>query len=130
MSEIKVTDRRLFDKDGNPNEPGPAGPAEAPEAGPSPGPGGDPPLSLGDLPATLTTLVVGLATQALALMGESPLDEAEPQAPDLPAAKHTIDLLGALQKKTKGNLDPAEESLIENLLYDLRMKYVALKKGS
>jgi hypothetical protein len=39
-------------------------------------------------------------------------------------AKQTIDLLGMLREKTKGNLTPDEEKLFENLLYDLRMRYV------
>jgi len=48
--------------------------------------------------------------------------------PDLPMAKHTIDILGMLQQKTKGNLDGEEENLLNSLLYELRMKYVAAAK--
>jgi hypothetical protein len=43
---------------------------------------------------------------------------------NLSNAKQTIDLLGMLREKTKGNLTPDEEKLFENLLYDLRMRYV------
>ena len=137
MSDFEVKDRRLFDKDGNINEE--AGEAYQPpkseQAAPSEpsGPSEEselPPLTIGDLPATMTTLIIGLATQALVQLGEPPERDAPPQPPDLPAAKHTIDLLGILQRKTQGNLDSSEDSLLEALLYDLRMKYVAIKKGS
>ncbi len=43
---------------------------------------------------------------------------------NLPLAKQTIDLIGMLKEKTKGNLTPDEEKLIENILFDLRMRYV------
>jgi hypothetical protein len=39
-------------------------------------------------------------------------------------AKQTIDLIGMLEEKTKGNLTPDEAKLIENILFDLRMRYV------
>jgi hypothetical protein len=39
-------------------------------------------------------------------------------------AKQTIDILGILREKTAGNLTKEEESLLTNLLYDLRMRYV------
>ncbi|MDR2455151.1 MAG: DUF1844 domain-containing protein [Deltaproteobacteria bacterium] len=144
MTDFKVNDRRLFDKDGNLNEEaGPdsaqeikaeAGqkPAREPEAAEARGSSAEsqsPPLTLGDLPASMTTLIIGLATEAMAQLGEPP-DGVPAEAPDLRSAKHTIDLLGILQAKTRGNLDRSEEALLEALLYDLRMKYVAVKKGS
>jgi hypothetical protein len=45
-------------------------------------------------------------------------------AKNLPLAKQTIDLIGMLKEKTKGNLTPEEAKLIENILFDLRMRYV------
>ena len=42
----------------------------------------------------------------------------------LPMAKHSIDILSMLEQKTRGNLDPAEAQLLENLLFDLRLRYV------
>jgi hypothetical protein len=39
-------------------------------------------------------------------------------------AKHTIDILGMLEEKTKGNLSSDEGELLKNILYDLRMRYV------
>ncbi|HZM16535.1 MAG TPA: DUF1844 domain-containing protein [Candidatus Krumholzibacteria bacterium] len=52
-------------------------------------------------------------------------------ARDLDAAKESIDLLGALQEKTRGNLHAEEEKLLSRLLLDLRMNYVEeLKLGA
>jgi len=41
-----------------------------------------------------------------------------------------IDVLAMLKEKTAGNLDAGEEMMLENALFDLRMRYVELaKKG-
>jgi len=45
---------------------------------------------------------------------------------NLPMAKHTIDTLGMLGEKTKGNLTAPESNLLENLLYELRMSYLRM----
>jgi hypothetical protein len=45
-------------------------------------------------------------------------------AKNLPLAKQTIDILGMLEEKTRGNLDSDEENLLKNILYDLRIRYV------
>jgi hypothetical protein len=39
-------------------------------------------------------------------------------------AKLIIDTLAMIKEKTQGNLNPEEDSLIDNMLYDLRMQYV------
>ena len=44
--------------------------------------------------------------------------------PNLPTAKHYIDLLELLQAKTKGNLDENEKALLESTLHELRMAFV------
>jgi hypothetical protein len=46
---------------------------------------------------------------------------------NLPLAKQTIDILGILEEKTKGNLTKDEETMLKNILYDLRMIYVKEK---
>ena len=43
---------------------------------------------------------------------------------DLEHAKETIDLLGVLEEKTRGNLHPDEAKLLGRILFDLRMNYV------
>lgn len=73
--------------------------------------------------------VISLSTQALAHLGEIP-DPAEGAVRvDLSAARQMIDILVILRDKTKGNLDSAESGLLENALYDLRMKYVEKARG-
>lgn len=43
---------------------------------------------------------------------------------NLPLAKQTIDIIGMLAEKTRGNLSDDEEKLVKNILHDLRMMYV------
>ena len=47
---------------------------------------------------------------------------------NLSLAKQTIDILGMLEEKTKGNLAEDEEKMLKNILYDLRMIYIKEKK--
>jgi hypothetical protein len=46
----------------------------------------------------------------------------------LPLAKHSIDTLGMLREKTKGNLSREEEKFLESILTELRLRYVKLTK--
>ena len=68
--------------------------------------------------------LLSLSTSALIQLGEVPDPMTQKAERHLPLAKQTIDIIGMLQEKTKGNLTPEEEKLIEFVLYDLRMKYV------
>jgi hypothetical protein len=47
---------------------------------------------------------------------------------NLSIAKQTIDILGMLEEKTKGNLTQDEEKMLKNMLYDLRMIYIKVKQ--
>ena len=78
---------------------------------------------------SFSSFVMGLTTQALMHLGEIPDPSHERINRDLPAAKQMIDLLGILREKTKGNLDAAEEQLLGNMLYDLRIRYVEVARG-
>jgi hypothetical protein len=49
---------------------------------------------------------------------------------DLELGKHWIDILGMLQQKTRGNLLPQEQQILEGLLADLRMQYVSLTNAT
>jgi uncharacterized protein DUF1844 len=80
------------------------------------------------VPVTFSTFVLGLSTQALVLLGEIADPATTHVSPDLVAAKQVIDILGMLETKTRGNLDQAEQGLVESMLYDLRMKYVELMR--
>jgi len=71
-----------------------------------------------------TNFLLSLSTSILIQLGEVQDPMSNQNEKNLPNAKQTIDLLGMLREKTKGNLTPDEEKLFENLLYDLRMRYV------
>jgi hypothetical protein len=88
-----------------------------------------------DLPEmSFATLVISLTTSALVHLGVPPDagETAEPgpaPQPNLPLVRQTIDILEILQEKTRGNLDEAELRLLESVLHDLRMRFVAARKG-
>ena len=76
-----------------------------------------------------STFVISLSTQALMHLGEIADPLSGKVESDVTAAKQMIDILGMLREKTKGNLNSGEERLLEDILFDLRMKYVeAVKK--
>ena len=67
------------------------------------------------------TFVMSLASSVLVHLGEI----AHPDASkNLNMAKQTIDILGMLQDKTRGNLDAQEARLFEKILFDLRLRFV------
>jgi hypothetical protein len=75
---------------------------------------------------TFTAFVVSLASTAAIHFG----DLADPQsgqktAPNLDGAKQMIDILTLLEGKTKGNLTPEEQRVLEGVLYELRMRFVS-----
>jgi hypothetical protein len=72
----------------------------------------------------LVNFLFSLSTSALIQLGEIEDPISRKAEKNLPLAKQTIDLIGMLKEKTKGNLAPDEEKLIENILFDLRMRYV------
>jgi hypothetical protein len=71
-----------------------------------------------------TNFVLSLSTSALIQLVEIQDPFTQKSEKNLPLAKQTIDLIGMLKEKTKGNLSPEEEKVIEYVLYDLRMRYV------
>ena len=70
-------------------------------------------------------LVASLYMTAMMQLGLAHEEGQEPAA-DLLGAKQTIDTLGVLQEKTKGNLTDQEQHLLQNCLYELRMGFVEL----
>jgi len=73
--------------------------------------------------------VTTLALQASIALGHMANPETQKTQKDPAQAKFIIDTLGMLQEKTKGNLTPDETTLLENLLYELRLAYVAPETG-
>lgn len=68
--------------------------------------------------------ILSLSTSALIQLGEIQDPFTQKVTKNLPLAKQTIDLIGMLKEKTKGNLSSEEGKIVEYVLYDLRMKYV------
>jgi len=130
-----VQDRRRFSAEGEakaegPEEaPAPAAPS-APKAAAAPPRRGAEPEHPAEPEVTFTTFMVGLSTQALAALGEISDPVSGARSKDLDAAQQLIDIIGMLREKTRGNLDPDEDGLIEAILFDLRMKYVELARQS
>ena len=74
------------------------------------------------------SLIFSLSSTALFHLGELPDPQTNEKKKDLPLAKHTIDTIAMLKEKTAGNLTGDEEKFIENVLTDLRLRYVKEKK--
>ncbi len=79
---------------------------------------------------SFSAFVVSLATTAAVHLG----DRADPatgavNAPNLPGAQQMIDILDLLEEKTRGNLRPEERQLLEQLLYELKMRFLEVSGG-
>jgi hypothetical protein len=79
--------------------------------------------------ADFETLVLSLSTSAMYQLGlvQDPTGAQIPT--DIEAARHTIDILGVLQEKTRGNLTAQEEQLLDQVLYELRLAFVHISGG-
>ena len=73
------------------------------------------------------TFIISLNASALAHLGVIGDPSTGKNVKNLPMGKQTIDILGMLEEKTKGNLSKEEEDLLKNLLYELRLLYVKEK---
>ncbi len=84
----------------------------------------------GPLPEpTFAEIVNLIVMQAVVGLGGLQVPGGERLPPDLSVAKHHIDLLAVLEDKTKGNLSDEEKGLLDNALYELRMRYVDVVGG-
>jgi Domain of unknown function (DUF1844) len=75
-------------------------------------------------PPSFTFIVLSLRAQAEMQLGLMHFGEEEKPKPDLPMARHTIDLMAVLAEKTKGNLTLEEQRYLENSLTELRFRFV------
>jgi hypothetical protein len=81
----------------------------------------------GPLPqGSLTALISMLATQTLFALGFLQIKGDQEREPDLDLARYNIELLAALEEKTKGNLTAEEQQLLKNTVSDLRMGFVSV----
>jgi hypothetical protein len=146
-----VSDKRLFTKEGSRRDPDT--PRETPAASPPPPP--PPPRREApraaepqrqqpeperqrpepetgprrDLPlADFTMLVNMLVTNAMVFLGQMPAPGSQQYMRNLPQAQHMIDLLMVLREKTRGNLTPDEDQMMQELLPQLQMAYVSASR--
>jgi len=73
------------------------------------------------------TFIFSLNSSVLVQLGVIDDPATGKKAKNLLLGKQTIDILGMLEEKTQGNLTKDEESMLKNILYDLRMIYVKEK---
>jgi hypothetical protein len=146
-----VSDKRLFTREGarrdpdtpretpaaSPPPPPPPPRREAPRAAepqrqrpepdrqrPEPGAG-----TRGDLPpADFTMLVNMLVTNAMVFLGQMPAPGSQQYMRNLPQAQHMVNLLMVLREKTRGNLTPDEDQMMQDLLPQLQMAYVSASR--
>ncbi|MFA6187027.1 MAG: DUF1844 domain-containing protein [Phycisphaerae bacterium] len=79
-------------------------------------------------PGDFNSLISLLATQAMFAMGFIATEEGKEPEKNLPLAKFHIDMLEALETKTKGNLTEQESKLLTDALSQLRMGFVSAAK--
>lgn len=79
---------------------------------------------------TFTGFILSLATTAAVHFGDiADPNTGERTEPNLTAAAQMIELIALLQEKTKGNLIEPEEQLVDDLLYELRLRFVQAQDG-
>ena len=136
---FKVTDRRGRSADAS-NEPEPMRRDEPRDRAQMP-PAADtgriesadrsaPPSSADSAEADLQGLFITLGSSALINLGEAPNPATGQRSVDLEQAREAIDLLQLLRNKTNGNRTDEESRLLEDLLYDLQMRFVHAAKST
>lgn len=115
---FKVTDRRRRDDEPRRHDapPGQTAPGQRP-----PAPAATP---------TLADLFMMLATEAVVALGDAPDPTTGQPERVLPHAAEMIDILLLLRAKTEGNRTPEETQLLEDVLYDLQLRYVRATKSA
>lgn len=81
-------------------------------------------------PASFVNFLMSIASNAASALGMMEHPVTHERGVDLELGKHWIDVLGMLQKKTKGNLTSQEKQMLESLLSDLRMQFVSLSNAT
>jgi len=81
-----------------------------------------------DFNLDFTGFILTLNTSALIHLGEIPDPHTRKRMHDIHAAKHTIEILELLEEKTRGNLTSEEKTLLEDVIYELRLKYMKSTK--
>ena len=146
--EFQIIDRRRITSEGDLREgaedtprPEPVPPAPPPPAEPAASPVSAPAPSIKAEQAaqkyaavgtgigpSFDKIVVFFTQTAMLQLGLLRTDPAQPLEPDFYGARDTIDMLALLAEKTRGNLTPGEQGLLENSIYELRMAWMELNR--
>jgi hypothetical protein len=78
---------------------------------------------------SFTAFVLSLASTAAIHFGDLPDPASGGPAPNLEGAQQMIDILALLERKTRGNLSLEERQVLEQVLYELRMRFVQAAGG-
>jgi len=81
-------------------------------------------------PASFASFMMSIVSNAASSLGMMEHPVTHKREVDLELGKHWIDVLGMLQQKTRGNLLPQEQQILEGLLADLRMQFVSLTNAT
>ena len=85
--------------------------------------------SPGRLPVSFVAFILSLASNAAVHFGDLPDPMTnQRREPDLDAAAQLIEIIAMLEEKTRGNLGAEERQLVDQVLFELRMRYVEAKK--
>ena len=147
QGSFKVTDRRLFNADGTLREDAlieEAAPAPPPEPGAAASPSSAQPqgqFAAATAPeiqsepedaeperTMFNEFLMGIASSAFIYLGLVEHPATGRRQVDMTAAKESIDMLVMLREKTKGNLTRGEEKFFDDLLSDLKMQYVSMRR--
>ncbi len=129
---FSVKDRRLFSEETPADEASESTPDETPRAGAEEAAPKKPPRPEEEAAAQLpevnfSTFIFSLNSATLVHLGIIEDPASGQKTKNLPLAKQTIDILGMLERKTRGNLSSDEEAMLRSILYDLRMIYIREK---
>jgi hypothetical protein len=127
---FRITDKRGFRENGEP-----VAPEEQPDGKEEKTPAVEQPSSKEETPPEressamppidFPSYILSYYTQGCVLLGEVPNPITNKKEEHIEEAKHIVDILSMLEQKTKGNLSKEETQLLESVLYELRMKFMA-----
>jgi hypothetical protein len=123
---FKITDRRRRADSDEPVESSAAAASCQPSAAAAP----EAPASASAAERSLAGLFMMLASSAVVALGQAPDPLTGERQMDLAQAADAIDLLLLLRQKTEGNRSPEESRILDELLYDLQLRYVHATKQS
>ena len=80
-------------------------------------------------PLSFTAFVISLASTAAIHFGDLPDPSGATGVPNLDGAAQMIEILSLLDQKTRGNLTAEERQVLEQVLYELRLRFVEVAGG-